>query len=141
MSKFRARELLKSLTPQEARLWLRLRALRAQGFHVRRQAPFRGYYLDFVCFERRVVVEVDGSQHGQDEGRARDEVRDAVLQREGFRVLRFWNREVMENLDGVMQTIFGALGDACPTRPASRATLPMKGREKSAALPSLDGEG
>ena len=141
MSVLRARELRKSLTPQEARLWVRLRALRALGFRIRRQAPFRGYYLDFVCFERRVVMEVDGSQHGREEGRARDEVRDAVLRREGFEVLRFWNREVDENLDGVMETIFRALADASPTRAPSGPTLPTGGREKSAGLPPLDGEG
>ncbi len=57
----RARELRKQMTPQETRLWLRLRALRPQGLHFRRQSPLKGYFLDFVCFERRLVVEIDGA--------------------------------------------------------------------------------
>ena len=111
-------------------MWSRLRLMRRQhGFHIRRQAPFRGYYLDFVCFDRRVVIEVDGGQHGHDEGRARDEVRDAVLGREGFTVLRFWNREVNLDIDGVMETVFQALVAAVPTRAPSGPTLPTRGRE------------
>ena len=103
---------------------------RLHGFHIRRQAPFRGYYLDFVCFDRRVVIELDGGQHADDAGRAHDEIRDAVLRREGFHVLRFWNDEVNTNIDGVMETIFLALAAAAPTRAPSGPTLPIKGREE-----------
>ena len=105
------------MTLQERRLWLRLKQLRAEGFHIRRQAPFRGYYLDFVCFERRVVIELDGGIHGEDAQAAHDRVRDAVLKREGFQVLRFWNRQVYENIWGVMYTIRSVLAEASPTRP------------------------
>jgi len=126
MSVERARAMRKRLTPQEARLWLHLRDLRKQGFHIRRQAPFRGYYLDFVCFSRRLVIEVDGGQHGLPEGEARDAVRDAVLEREGFRVLRFWNGEVNRNFEGVMETILRALSETSPTRPL-RGHPPHKG--------------
>ena len=129
MSVERAREMRKQLTPQEARMWTQLRFLRGEGFQFRLQAPFRGYYLDFVCFSRRLVIEIDGSQHGHPEGERHDAVRDAVLTREGFRVPRFWNAEVNTNLDGVMRTIWMALEDSCPTRPPAGATLPMKGRE------------
>jgi very-short-patch-repair endonuclease len=125
----RARALRKRLTPQEARLWTRLRELRRVGFHVRRQAPFRGYILDFVCYARRIVIEVDGGQHAADEAAARDTVRDDVLRREGFQVLRFWNTEVNDNLDGVMETIQRALATVPPTRPPPGATLPTRGRE------------
>ena len=116
MSITRARQLRKALTPQEARLWTHLRILRKQGFHIRRQAPFRGYYLDFACFDRRLVIEIDGGQHALPEGERHDAVRDAVLKREGFRVLRFWNAEVNDNFDGVMETIFRALTEAIPSR-------------------------
>jgi very-short-patch-repair endonuclease len=134
MSISRARELRKALTPQEARLWSRLRGLRrSHGFHIRRQAPFRGYYLDFVCFDRRLVVEIDGGQHGSEEGAARDAIRDSVLTGESFQVLRFWNREVNENIDGVMETIVRALAERPPTRPPSGATLPTRGREDQSA--------
>jgi len=106
----RARELRKSLTPQEAQLWLQLRAMRADGFHFRRQAPLLGFYLDFVCFKHRLVIEIDGSQHAEDLQADHDVMRDAMLPRAGFRTLRFWNSDVDTNLDGVMETIQQALG-------------------------------
>lgn len=114
------------MTLQERRLWLRLKQLRAEGFHIRRQAPFRGYYLDFVCFDRRVVVELDGGVHGEDWQAAHDRARDAVLKREGFQVLRFWNHQVHENISGVMHNIRLALAQASPTRPL-RGHPPHKG--------------
>jgi very-short-patch-repair endonuclease len=110
----RAREFRRNLTPQEARLWVEQRALRARGF--RRQAPFRGYFLDFVCFRRRLVVEVDGGGHGDDIQAAHDLVRDTVLRGQGFLTLRFWNSDVNTNLDGVMTDILGALQSAVPAR-------------------------
>ena len=106
---YRARKLRSAMTEPEVILWSRLKRLRAKGFHIRRQAPFRGYYLDFACFERRIVIEVDGGHHGDDPQAAHDAVRDRVLQREGFRVLRFWNGAVRQNLDGVMHSIMAAL--------------------------------
>jgi hypothetical protein len=83
--------------------------MRADGFHFRRQAPLLGFYLDFVCFRQRLVIEVDGSQHGDDVHVAHDAMRDAILRRAGFRTLRFWNSEVDEDFDGVVQTIQLAL--------------------------------
>lgn len=100
----------------EIKLWIRLRRLRSQGFHVRRQAPFRGYYLDFVCFGRRLVIEVDGVQHAEDAQIAHDHVRDAVLRREGFKVMRFWAGDVHRRLDWVMDAVVVALGEAAPPR-------------------------
>ncbi len=105
----------KALTPPEARLWVQLKLLRAQGFHFRRQAPFRGYYLDFVCFDRRLVIEVDGVTHTVEARANRDKMRDAVLAGEGFTTLRFDNAAVRDDLDGVMGGIMGAL-EAPPTR-------------------------
>ena len=72
-----ARSLRKNMTPEEVKLWVRLRAWRSKGFHFRRQAPIDGYVLDFVCKSHKLIVEVDGSQHGEDRGRAHDEKRDA----------------------------------------------------------------
>jgi len=94
----------------EVKLWSRLKTLRAEGYHFRRQAPFRGYYLDFVCFSRRLVVELDGAQHGEDVQIEHDQVRDLVVRRSGFTVLRFYNHQVRENVDGVMHNIRLALG-------------------------------
>ncbi|WP_293459405.1 endonuclease domain-containing protein [Phenylobacterium sp.] len=114
------------MTEPEVILWSRLKQLRTEGFRFRRQAPFRGYYLDFVCFERRVVVEVDGATHGDEAQAAHDLIRDAVLAREGFRVLRVWNPEVRRNLSGVMYSILRALdeADAPPRSPRGESPSP-----------------
>lgn len=143
----RARELRKQMTPQETRLWLRLRALRQQGLHFRRQAPFKGYFLDFVCFERRLVVEIDGAQHAKDKQAAHDERRDAILADEGFVTMRFWNSDVNADINAVVDTIFAramersAERDSHPTRLAALATLPMKGREGRDEEPGLASKG
>lgn len=126
MSTNRARQLRSTMTLQGRRLWLRLKQLRGEGFHIRRQAPFRGYYLDFVSFARRVVIELDGAVHGEDAQICHDRTRDAVLKREGFKVLRFWNHQVHENISGVMETIRSVLAEASPTRPL-RGHPPHKG--------------
>ena len=109
----RARRLRNDLSEPEVILWSRLRSLRQRGFHVRRQAPFKGYYLDFLCYTRRLVIEVDGSQHGDDIQAEHDAIRDAVLRRHGFQVLRFWASDVRRRLDWVMDCIVLAL-DAAP---------------------------
>jgi very-short-patch-repair endonuclease len=106
MANERARALRKTMTPQEVKLWVCLRRLRPQGFHFRRQAPLEGYILDFVCFKHRLIVEVDGGQHGFDAGLAHDALRDAHFAALGFLTLRFWNHDVDMNLDGVVETIF-----------------------------------
>jgi very-short-patch-repair endonuclease len=106
---YRARELRRAMTEPEIILWSRLKRLCAEGFQFRRQAPFRGYYLDFVCFDRKLVIEVDGGHHSEGEQAAHDTVRDRVLEGEGFRVLRFGNSAVRQNLHGVMYSIRGAL--------------------------------
>jgi very-short-patch-repair endonuclease len=110
-----ARALRKNLTPQEVKLWVKLREMKALGFHFRRQAPIRNYIVDFASFRDRVVIEVDGGQHGMEEGARKDAARDAFLRGEGFRVLRFWNFEVDRNIDGVMQVVLSALHDPHPT--------------------------
>jgi very-short-patch-repair endonuclease len=105
----RARELRARMTPQEIKLWVRLRELRAQGFHFRRQAPFGAYVLDFVCFRYRVAIEVDGGQHGLAHTAKRDRQRDARLAAEGFRVVRYWNSDIDKNLDGVLEDLMSVL--------------------------------
>ena len=105
MANERARALRKTMTPQEVKLWVHLRRLRPQGLHFRRQAPLEGYILDFVCFKHRLIVEVDGSQHGEDSGLAHDAKRDAHFASLGFLTLRFWNPEIDENLESVVETI------------------------------------
>jgi very-short-patch-repair endonuclease len=105
MANAKARSLRKTMTPQEVKLWTQLRQLRPQGFHFRRQAPLEGYILDFVCFKYRIVVEADGSQHGEDEGLAHDARRDEFFAAQGFRTLRFWNHEIDADLHAVVETI------------------------------------
>jgi very-short-patch-repair endonuclease len=114
---YRAHDLRNAMTEAEVILWSRLKRLRSDGYHFRRQAPFRGYYLDFVCFSRRLVVEVDGGGHGEDEQHAHDVVRDAVLAREGFLVLRFWNHVVRQNLGGVIYSIRAGLAERIEVAP------------------------
>ena len=93
-------------------------------------SPLRGYFLDFVCFASRLVIEVDGAQHGFDQQAAHDAVRDAVLNREGFRVLRLVASDVLSNLDGVMTGILAALP---PPDPSGHP--PHKGEGKSLPCP------
>ena len=99
----KARAMRKAMTPPELRLWKCLRRLRAEGLHFRRQSPFRGYFLDFVCHRSRLVIEVDGRTH---EHRVdHDQTRDAVLLREGYRTMRFSNEAVRDHIDRVMERI------------------------------------
>jgi very-short-patch-repair endonuclease len=103
-----ARNLRKSMTAQEVKLWVHLRALREQGLHFRRQVPRDGYIVDFACLKSRLIIEIDGAQHGDSDHLRRDSERDAKLASAGFKVLRFWNHEVNENLDAVVETIYRA---------------------------------
>ena len=80
----------------------------------RRQAVIGRYIVDFVCYEKKLVIEVDGGQHNQS---GKDVVRDKWLRSQGFKVLRFWNNEVLSNLDGVYQTIEGHLNPPSPSLP------------------------
>jgi very-short-patch-repair endonuclease len=104
-----ARKLRKRMTPQEVKLWVRLRALRPRGFHFRRQAPLEGYIVDFVCFRKKLVVEVDGGQHGEAGQKYSDTARDEKLSRAGFRIMRLWNNDLDENIDGVTAEIVRVL--------------------------------
>ncbi len=104
------------MTEPEIWLWGRLKRLHALGYHFRRQRPFKGYYLDFVCIDRLLVVEVDGGHHNDPIQAEHDGVRDAVLARAGFRVMRFWNSEIRTNIDGVMDAIVLALEERASVR-------------------------
>ena len=96
----RARQLRREATNVERRLWSRLRC---SGFGVRfvRQHPIGPYIADFACRSLKLIVELDGSQHGGEQDRRRD----AFMARRGYLVLRFWNSEILSNLDGVLETI------------------------------------
>jgi very-short-patch-repair endonuclease len=105
----RARELRKRQTDAESLLWRNLRRRNFVGVKFRRQHPVEGYIADFYCGEARLVVELDGGGHAED-GQARyDGERTIALARAGIRVLRFWNTEVLQSLDGVLEVIFEAV--------------------------------
>ncbi len=98
-----ARALRISSTDAENLLWRQLRRKQFTGLKFWRQQPIDNYVVDFVCFEKRVVVEVDGGQHALE--REKDVEREGYLIRNGFKVLRFWNNEVLQNIDGVLEVI------------------------------------
>jgi len=107
----RARALRVDLTKAERKLWYALRDRRFAGYKFRRQVPIGPYIADFICYSPRLVIEVDGGQHA---GSARDARRDRWFAQNGFRVLRFWNNDVLQNLEGVWTVIFEAVQQATP---------------------------
>jgi very-short-patch-repair endonuclease len=122
-----ARRLRKNLTPQEVKVWNHLRSWRARGFHFRRQSPRRGFIVDFVCLKQSLVIEIDGGQHNLEDHAARDRERDKDLSRAGFRVLRFWNSDVDQNLGGVLQAIDAVLRERKPHPAAFGGHPPLAG--------------
>jgi very-short-patch-repair endonuclease len=96
-------------TDAERVLWQHLRRLSVDGSHFRRQATIGPYFADFACHAARLVIELDGGQHNQTDGMIRDGRRTADLKARGYRVLRFWNNDVLTNREGVLLTILDAL--------------------------------
>jgi very-short-patch-repair endonuclease len=97
-----SRRLRVNQTDAEKRIWSKLRSRQLNGHKFVRQEPLGRYVCDFVCLEKKVVVEVDGGQHLES---SRDKARDEFMQNLGYRVLRFWNNDVLSNVDGVLQVI------------------------------------
>jgi len=108
------------MTEAERRVWQILRSNRMKEYKFRRQVPIGRYIVDFACHEARLIVEIDGGQH--DRASPQEAERSGFLQNEGYRILRFWNNEILGNLDGVHQTIADELGRVTPTQ-----TLPHQG--------------
>jgi len=98
-----SRELRNNSTDAERLLWRNLRNSQLEGVKFRRQQAIEAYIVDFVSFDRKIVIELDGGQHAENE--KYDSQRDACLRANGFAVLRFWNNEVFENLEGVLEVI------------------------------------
>ena len=105
----RAGELRKQTTPAEKKLWASLRLLREDGVRFRRQHAIGNYITDFCTPRRKLIVELDGSQHLEQE--EYDQERTKYLKSQGYKVLRFWNHDVMNHLDGVMCAILDAIGE------------------------------
>jgi very-short-patch-repair endonuclease len=123
-----ARRLRRDSTSAELRLWNQLRSRSIDGQKFVRQQPIGRYVVDFICRERRLIIEVDGGQHAES---ARDLVRDQWLREHNYRVLRFWNNDIMSNMDGVLKTIAIALHADTPPHPVpvsgGNRPLPARG--------------
>jgi very-short-patch-repair endonuclease len=104
-----ARQLRNRMTAVERTLWRLLRADQLRGFRFRRQAAIGSYVVDFVCFSRKLIVELDGPQHAQESAQSHDAVRGKWLASQGFRTLRFWNHELDQNPQLVAEAILMAL--------------------------------
>ncbi len=97
------------MTDAERALWTHLRAGQLAGLKFRRQVPLDPYVADFLCWERKLVIEIDGGQHAENDA---DVARQRVIEAMGFLVLRFWNHDVLTNMDGVLATIAEAIHNA-----------------------------
>jgi very-short-patch-repair endonuclease len=103
-----AKKMRREPTDAEAAMWRLLRDRQLAAFRFRRQVPFRSYILDFVCFEKRIVIEIDGSQHASSD---RDATRDAALMAEGFQTARYWNNDVLQRSNAVLEDILAKLAE------------------------------
>jgi very-short-patch-repair endonuclease len=119
-----AKTLRHNMTEAEQRLWLHLRAHRMAGQKFRRQQPIGPYVVDFVHFGARVVVEADGGQHNESPA---DAARDAWLSSQGFKVLRFWNDQILKETEAVLTTIWAAVSDAPSPRRTHAFDPPPRG--------------
>ena len=118
-----ARQLRRNPTDVERLLWQRLRFWQVDDYKFRRQQPLGVYTRRFACLQRRLIIELDGGQHAQEANY--DAARDAWLREQGFIILRFWNNDVLKNIDGVMDMIVKSLKGAPYLNPS-----PQGGRKK-----------
>src|SRR3989344_2409125 len=121
-----AKKLRKEMTEAEKTLWYILQSKNLRGLKFRRQESIGQYIVDFVCFSKKLVIELDGGQHAE-VSQHRDIIRDSWLKSQGFKVIRFWNNEVLNNRDGVVEEIIKYLSPS-PISP------PIKGGGKSSFL-------
>ncbi len=109
-----AKRLRDNPTSAENHLWFHLRAKQLGGHKFRRQQPIGNYIVDFACLRQKLIIELDGGQHANQV--QRDQLRDSWLRSQGFKVLRFWNNDVFENTEGVLETILQELSPSpCPS--------------------------
>jgi very-short-patch-repair endonuclease len=120
-----ARKLRSRMTDAERKLWFALKDRRFEAFKFRRQVPIGPYIADFLCFESRLIVEVDGGQHAES---VRDVERDAWLSQNAFRVVRFWNNDVLQNLEGVLTSLAAELSTTPHPSSRLRETPPSPAR-------------
>ena len=117
-----ARRLRLNATNAELRLWNRLRSRSIEGNKFVRQEPIGPYVVDFLCREKRLIIEIDGGQHSENE---QDRVRDQWLTKHNYRLMRIWNNDVMSNMDGVLEAIAAAIRVENPPHPDRSAIRPL----------------
>ena len=96
-----ARNLRKNSTPQERLLWQIFRNHNFYGYEIRRQSPIGNYIVDFVCRDKKIIIEIDGGQHNEPQNILNDNIRTEYLKSKGYKVIRFWNNEIDNNIEGV----------------------------------------
>jgi adenine-specific DNA-methyltransferase len=124
-----ARQLRRDQTDAERRLWHLLRGRRFRGLRFRRQHPVGPYFADFACLEIGLVIELDGSQHAAIHARVYDGKRTAFLCKQGFEVIRFWDNDVLNNTQGVLQAILNVV-QRRETRPSAQSCPASSDRER-----------
>ena len=105
-----AKSLRKNLTQQERKIWQILRNHQFYGYEIRRQYPISDYVVDFICREKKIIIEVDGGQHNQDNNIDNDVIRTKKLEKLGYKVIRFWNNDIDKNIEGVYQELKRVFG-------------------------------
>jgi very-short-patch-repair endonuclease len=120
----KAQRLRRELTDAERKLWWALRNRQVEGAKFRRQQPIGPFIADFVCQDSRLIIEADRGEHAECPA---DERRTAFLESEGYRVLRFWNKDILNNLDGVIRAIADALSPPHPARASPESPTSSKG--------------
>jgi very-short-patch-repair endonuclease len=133
-----ARRLRNNATDAERRLWRVLRCQQLKGFKFRRQAAIENYIVDFVCFPQKLVIELDGGKHNESSSIEYDRTRTQWLESRGFRILRFWNHDVFESEDGVVEVIWNAL---CAEKPAANLPPPQPSPPRGGSPSALSVDG
>lgn len=100
-----AKTLRKNQTEVERLLWSKIRNRQIEGMKFRRQVPLNGYIVDFICYEKKIIIELDGGHHNNVHRKEYDKLRTRVLKSKGYKVLRFWNSEILSNMDGTLNFI------------------------------------
>jgi very-short-patch-repair endonuclease len=119
-----AKRLRREMTDAERKLWSILRNSQLDGAKFRRQQPIGPFIADFVCQQSRLIIEVDGGQHAES---VSDQRRTEFLESKGYRLLRFWNNDILENLEGVADFILAALATPHPAQPSAESPSPSRG--------------
>jgi very-short-patch-repair endonuclease len=128
INRFRAKSMRSEMTDAERALWTQLRAHRLNGLSFRRQVPVGSFIVDFVRHEHRLIIELDGGQHANEREAHHDQMRQAWLNTKGYRVLRFWNFDVLRHRESVLETIIETIAQSLPpSRSAKPTDLPLKG--------------